>query len=97
MASKLDVPPDWRARLVTDIPSAVALFDSECRYIAASAAWIAVFDHPYFAITNASGSFTIDRVPPGTYTLHVWHEKTGAKTQSVTVGPSGVLSLKLEL
>jgi diguanylate cyclase (GGDEF)-like protein len=44
MASKLDASSDWRARFVTDIPSAVALFDREGRYIAASAAWIAVFD-----------------------------------------------------
>ena len=44
MASKLEMSPDWRARFVTDIPSAVALFDSELRYVAASAAWIAAFD-----------------------------------------------------
>ena len=44
MASKLEMSPDWRARFVTDIPSAVALFDGELRYVAASAAWIAAFD-----------------------------------------------------
>lgn len=44
MAPKLDASTDWRARLVTDLPSAVALFDRERRYIAASAAWVAAFD-----------------------------------------------------
>jgi diguanylate cyclase (GGDEF)-like protein len=44
MAPQLDASPDWRARLVTDLPAAVALFDRELRYVAASAAWIAAFD-----------------------------------------------------
>ena len=37
-------------------------------------AYIAVFDHPYFAVTAADGAFRIDSVPPGTYKLMVWHE-----------------------
>lgn len=44
MAPQLDGSPDWRAQFVTDIPAAVALFDRELRYVAASAAWIAAFD-----------------------------------------------------
>jgi len=44
MAPKADASPDWRARFVTDIPAAVALFDRELRYVAASAAWIEAFD-----------------------------------------------------
>ena len=36
--------PDWRTRFVTEIPAAVALFDPELRYLAASAAWIEAFD-----------------------------------------------------
>jgi len=56
MASKLDVSPDWRTRLVTDVPSAVALFDPECRYIAASPAWIAVFDLTHTPFTGSRPS-----------------------------------------
>ncbi|MBI4745740.1 MAG: hypothetical protein HY786_04160 [Deltaproteobacteria bacterium] len=33
-----------------------------------------VFDHPYSAVTDESGSFEIDNVPPGKYTLKMWHE-----------------------
>ena len=36
--------------------------------------YAAVFDHPYFAITDAAGKFEIPGVPPGTYTLVAWHE-----------------------
>lgn len=32
------------------------------------------FDHPYFAVTDETGAFTIDNIPPGKYTLKVWHE-----------------------
>lgn len=37
-------------------------------------AYIAVFDHPYFAVTGSDGSFKIDSLPPGTYKMMVWHE-----------------------
>ena len=46
---------------------------------------IAVFDHPYFAVTKPDGSFTIDGVAPGTYTLVAWHERTKKATERVTV------------
>jgi len=36
--------------------------------------YIAVFDHPYFAVTDANGAFTIDSLAPGTYRMMVWHE-----------------------
>ena len=35
-------------------------------------ATIAVFDQPYFAVTDESGRFSLDSVPPGSYTLMVW-------------------------
>ena len=47
--------------------------------------WLAVFDHPYFAVTGADGTFLLEDVPPGTYTLVVWHERGERSTQRVTV------------
>src|SRR5690349_7684559 len=35
--------PDWVARFVDDIPTGVALFDRELRYIAANASWVSAF------------------------------------------------------
>jgi plastocyanin len=46
-----------------------------------------VVAHPYFAVTDASGRFSLPNLPPGTYTLEVWHEKLGTRTQQVTVAP----------
>jgi hypothetical protein len=37
-------------------------------------AWVRVFDHPYFAVTDADGKFEIKDVPAGKYRLMVWHE-----------------------
>ena len=43
MNSEFDKPFDWMVRFVNDIPAAVAIFDGDLRYIAASKAWIAAF------------------------------------------------------
>jgi hypothetical protein len=39
----------------------------------AASAWVVVAPHPYFAVTDEHGRFTLEEVPPGTYTLVVWH------------------------
>lgn len=36
--------------------------------------FIFVVEHPYYAITDESGAFQLDNIPPGNYTLRVWHE-----------------------
>jgi hypothetical protein len=48
-------------------------------------AYIHVFDHPFFAVTDERGVFTIPNVPPGTYILKAWHEDAGVKIQEITV------------
>jgi hypothetical protein len=60
-------------------------------------AYVAVFDHPYFAVTKPDGSFTIDGVPPGSYTLVAWHERTGRTEQPVTVAANGTANATLSL
>ena len=58
-------------------------------------AWVAAFDHPYYAVTGSGGRFAIDAVPPGTYTLKAWHPALGVTTHPVTIGPAGAsVSLK---
>ncbi len=48
-------------------------------------AWLVVAEHPYYALTDASGSFKITDVPPGTYTMQLWHETLVQQTRKVTV------------
>jgi plastocyanin len=50
-------------------------------------AYVGVVSHPYFAVTDKDGKFDLPNLPPGTYTIEAWHEKGGAQTASVTLGP----------
>ena len=60
--------------------------------------FIAVFDHPYFAVADGSGKFTIDGLPPGTYTVKAWHERLDKPIeQRVVVNPNGSSQLDLRL
>jgi hypothetical protein len=59
-------------------------------------AWIASFDHPYFAVTAVDGRFTLDSVPPGSYTLKVWHPRADkVAEQKVEVAAGGVAQATL--
>lgn len=49
-------------------------------------AYVGVLDHPFHAVTDAGGAFSLDGLPPGTYTIEAWHESLGTQTQSVTIG-----------
>ena len=48
-------------------------------------AFIRVDRHPFHAVTDASGAFSITGVPPGDYTLSAWHERLGTENRPVSV------------
>lgn len=50
-------------------------------------AFVGVMPHPYFAVSDTAGRYTIAQVPAGTYTLRTWHEQFGERAQTVTVKP----------
>lgn len=52
-------------------------------------AFILVFAHRFFAATDASGTFRIDNVPPGTYNLAVWTDGRVRAVRAVRVGDEG--------
>ena len=59
-------------------------------------AWIHVAEGPA-AVSAADGSYRLSGLPPGTYTLKVWHEKLGERSASVTVPATGDVRVDLEL
>jgi hypothetical protein len=42
-------------------------------------------EHPYYAVTDAKGAFTIADLPPGDYEVQVWHERLGKKTEKAAI------------
>ncbi len=49
-------------------------------------AWVVVAAHRFFGVTNPTGEVIMPDVPPGTYTLRVWHETLGETQRQVTIG-----------
>jgi hypothetical protein len=50
-------------------------------------AYIHVLPNPYYAVTGDDGSFAIDGIPPGTYTVRYSHELWSDTTKTVTILP----------
>ena len=55
--------------------------------------YVAVFKHPFFAVTGKDGSFQLPNLPPGEYTVEAWHEKLGTMTQKITITAGETKSL----
>jgi len=59
--------------------------------------FIQILDHPYGAVTNAKGEFSIKDIPAGTYTVEAWHEALGkVKTANVKVESGKASKIMLE-
>jgi len=48
-------------------------------------AYVAVQDHPFFAVTKEDGTYEIKGLPAGDYEIEAWHEKLKTQSQKVTV------------
>ena len=70
-----------------DRPGIVRVF---CDIHSHMSAFILVFSHPFFDVTDASGHYRIDNVPPGTYTLVAWNEGVTSESRQVIVSDAGV-------
>jgi plastocyanin len=58
---------------------------------------VVVMAHPYYALTDETGAFRLADVPPGRYTLTVWHEILGKHTRDVVVPAGGEARVNVEL
>jgi len=52
-------------------------------------AFVVVLESPYFDVSAKDGTYTISNVPPGTYTLSIWHEKLKGESVQITVTDQG--------
>ncbi len=60
-------------------------------------AFVIAVKTPYFAQADAQGRFSMEKVPAGKYTMHIWHDRGGEQTTDLTVPASGLAGLKYEL
>jgi plastocyanin len=71
-----------------DQPGVVRVF---CEIHSHMSAFILVFGHRFFAMTDEEGRYRIDGVPPGTYNLIVWNEaiRGDPPKRTITMTESG--------
>ncbi|HZI50168.1 MAG TPA: carboxypeptidase regulatory-like domain-containing protein [Pyrinomonadaceae bacterium] len=92
--------PDWNqsqpngaADLKHTLNTAEVMVPVKCNQHPWMKAYIGVMKHPFFAVTDEAGKFTISGVPPGKYTVVAWHEGAAGpgteKTMEVTVPAKG--------
>ncbi len=57
--------------------------------------YVFVFDHPYAAVTDENGSFAIEGLLPGEYTLKIWHEGLGWQEKKIKLSEKETASLEI--
>ena len=75
-----------------DRPGVVRVF---CDIHSHMNAFILVFSHRFFDLTEPDGRFHLENVPAGSYTVVGWYEGDARASRAVTVTPGGVVDLEL--
>ncbi len=75
-----------------DRPGIVRVF---CDIHSHMSAFVVVFNHPYFRVTDPDGRYRIDQVPAGTYTIVGWYEGEARVQRTVVVTPGASTELDL--
>lgn len=78
--------------VVMDRPGVVRVL---CEIHSHMNAFILVFNHPFFDVTDAEGRFELPALPAGTYTVVGWYEGEARVTRPVVVPPSGWADIDL--
>jgi plastocyanin len=60
-------------------------------------AFILVFSHPFYSLTDNDGRYRIDNVPPGSYNVIAWNEGVSSEARPVIVPDGGVGELDFTL
>ncbi len=93
-------PKHVRRLTVKSVKKAEGPVQVKCDVHGWMSAWISYVPHPYFAVTNEKGEFTLEDVPAGTYKLGYWHEACGTNSKeptSVTVEAGGTVTQNFTL
>jgi plastocyanin len=83
-------PPHRSGSVKFDHPGVVPVF---CDIHSNMSAYILVFNHPFFALTDTDGRYAISGVPPGSYALEVWSELGTVEPRRVVVGDGEIVEM----
>lgn len=78
-------PEQYQKITKTIDPSNSNVIKVECDAHNFMHAWIFTAENPYYAVTDASGSFSITDIPAGKYTIKVWNPTLETAEQQVAV------------
>jgi plastocyanin len=77
-----------------DKPGVVRVF---CDIHAHMSAFIFVFAHPYFDVTDGQGRYRIDGIPAGTHSIVLWNETLDPETRQVTIPDGGEVEVNFTI
>jgi len=77
--------PPGASPISKNFPREETMINVKCNQHSWMKSYVGVLKHPFFAVSK-NGTFTLNGVPPGSYTLVAWHEKFGTKQMPITVG-----------
>jgi hypothetical protein len=86
--------PDRVSRRTIDRPGVVELSSGAGFYWMRG--YLIVLDHPYIALTDMWGDFTLEEVPPGKYELVIWHPNWEAANHSRDADTCQICRLTLQ-
>ena len=88
--------PRFKKKLKVKIDKAEAI-SIKCDVHGWMSGWLFSAANPYFSVTDDKGSFKLTDVPPGTYTLEIWHETLGKTSKKVTVKAKKEVKVTVEM
>jgi plastocyanin len=77
--------------------NAAGVYAIYCNIHARMVNYVVAVRTPYVTRAQANGSFVLENVPAGTYTLHVWHERAMEHVEKLRVPPEGLHAVTLAL
>ncbi|WP_164000225.1 carboxypeptidase regulatory-like domain-containing protein [Pyxidicoccus caerfyrddinensis] len=77
--------PPSGAQVQKTLPADAEVLKLKCDVHPWMTAFVVTNPNPYFATTGADGTFSLQGLPAGKYTVEAWHESLGTKTAEVTV------------
>ena len=69
--------PPGASKEIDDLKADRLPLSIECNVHPWMKGWARIYDHPYFAVTDADGNFAIKNAPAGDFVIKIWHGSGG--------------------